>query len=97
MLTVHATGLEPLVVLLETRPGVTLLGIPPVAVFLGIIPVDLGMLPGIAPIIASVVMISPAFTDLTATVVVIASLHGVGPFGLAFVGKVTRLACVALS
>ena len=52
LLTVHREGLEPLIVLLGTLPGVTLLGIPPVAVLLGILPVVLGTLPVIVPIIA---------------------------------------------
>ena len=97
LLTVHLAGLEPLFALLGTCPGVTLLGIPPVAVLLGILLVVLGTLPVIALIIAPVVVMFSAFTDLMATVVVVASLHGVEPFGSAFVGKVTHLACVALS
>jgi hypothetical protein len=97
LLTVHVAGLEPLVTLLGTLPGVTLLGIPPVAVLLGTLLVVLGTLPVIPLIIVPVVVTFPAFADLTATVVVVASLHGVGPYGPAFVGKVTHLAREALS
>ena len=91
LLTVHVAGLEPLVTLLGTLPGVTLLGIPPVAVLLEILPVVLKTLPVIMSIIAPVILTFPAFADLTATVVAVALLHGVEPFGPAFVGKVTLL------
>ena len=91
LLTRHTAGLEPLVMLLGTLPGVTLLGIPPVAVLLEILPVVLKTLPVIMSIIAPVILTFPAFADLTATVVAVALLHGVEPFGPAFVGKVTLL------
>ena len=74
-----------------------LLGISRVAVLLGILPVDLGTLLVIAPIITSIVVTFPAFAYLTATIVVVVSLYGVRPSRSAFVGKVTHLACVALS
>jgi hypothetical protein len=64
---------------------------------LGILPVDLGTLLVIAPIIVSVVVMFLAFADLMATIVVVALLHGVRPCGPAFVGKVMHLARVALS
>ena len=74
-----------------------LLGVPLVAVVLGTLAVDLGTLLVVAPIITSVVVMFPAFTYLTGTVVVIVLLHDLKPSGSAFVGKVTHLARVALS
>ena len=96
LLTVHVAGLEPLAALLGNLPGVTLLGIPPVAVLLRILLVVLGTLPVIALIIVAVIVTFPTFANLMATVVVVASLHGVEPFGPAFVGEVMHLARVAL-
>ena len=73
------------------------MGILLVAVLLGILPVDLGTLLIIAPIITSVIVMFPAFAYLTATIAVVVLLRDMRPSGSAFVGEVPHLARVALS